>query len=183
MVLENRLEKGEKNMNGEQRRLCILQEIKKSQTPCSGTYLANKFGVSRQVIVQDIALLRASNHNIVSTTRGYICQLPKVASCVMEVEHDSEHIEDELNTIVDMGGSIVDVWVEHEVYGRIKAPLSITSRLQVQNFMKAIKNGTSIPMLNLTSKHHFHTIEAENIELLQEIQRKLKEKGYLISVL
>ena len=170
-------------MNGEQRRIHILEDIQNSDKPISGTTLAKKYGVSRQVIVQDIALLRAANYNIISTTRGYVCQSKRNASCIIEVEHESNQIEDELNTIVDMGGKIIDVWIEHEVYGKLKAQLSIGSRFHVKEFMDDITNGQSSPLLNLTSKKHYHTIEAENEETLQLIKNKLKEKGYLISVL
>ncbi len=91
-------------MTGEERRLEILNSIKMAKSPVSGAALANKYHVSRQVIVQDIALLRAANYEISSTNRGYVIHMPHKVTRVFSVFHTDEQIEDELNTIVDMGG-------------------------------------------------------------------------------
>lgn len=54
-------------MEGEKRREQLIALLKQADIPVSGTDLAKRLGVSRQVIVQDIALLRAVNKNILST--------------------------------------------------------------------------------------------------------------------
>ena len=53
-------------MDGNKRRQAIIDILKNSLQPVSGTYLAKTLQVSRQVIVQDIALLRAGDYDIYS---------------------------------------------------------------------------------------------------------------------
>lgn len=108
-------------MDGEVRRQKILKEIQGSESPVSGTQLARNFEVSRQVIVQDIAVLRAAGNEIVSTCRGYICQGSHRASRVIRVKHTDDEIMEELNTIVDFGGTAEDVFISHNVYGTLRA--------------------------------------------------------------
>lgn len=166
-------------MTGEERRSKIIHSIQNAKAPISGTALAKQFHVSRQVIVQDIALLRAANYDIFSTTKGYLLHTSSKATRVLTVTHTDEQIEDELNTIVDMGGCIADVFVEHRVYGDLRAALSISSRKQVQEFVEEIRSGRSLPLKNLTQGVHCHTLEADNEEILDMIEEELRKKGYL----
>lgn len=166
-------------MIGKERRYEILNLIKSMKEPISGTELAKKFDVSRQVIVQDIALLRAENYDIFSTTRGYIYKATKFFSKVFPVCHSDNQIEDELNTIVDLGGIVDDVFVQHEIYGNLKAELGINSRRKVQELIKAIENRESTPLKNLTYGKHFHTVYSDSEEVLELIEKELKAKGYL----
>lgn len=167
-------------MKGETRRQEILGYIKNSSGPVSGTELAGKFLVSRQVIVQDIALLRMANKEIVATNRGYLVNTP-VAKCrTFPVYHEYDEIMDELYTIVDLGGSVVDVFVEHKVYGQIGAELKIHSRRDVEEFIKEIHTGKSSPLMNVTSGYHYHTVEADSEKALDLVEKALKEKHYLV---
>ena len=100
---------------------------------------------------------------------------------VFHVCHTDEQMEDELNTIVDMGGRVLDVYVEHAVYGAIRTDLPIACRRHVQEFMDSIHNGKSTPLKNLTAGDHYHTVEADDEETLDYIEKALKEKGYLIN--
>lgn len=168
-------------MTGEERRNQVLRMITDAKDPISGSELAKQCQVSRQIIVQDIALLRASDYDIVSTPKGYLLRTPICCSRVYAVEHDYEHMEDELNTIVDLGGRIKDVMVEHDIYGSLKAPLPIRSRKDVKDFMKEIISGRSTPLMNLTPYRHSHTVEADNEEILDLIGEELGKKGYLIA--
>ena len=168
-------------MTGEERREEILRTIREAKTPVSGAMLAEKYHVSRQVIVQDIALLRAGNHEISSTIRGYIIREYVRPTRVVQVFHTDGQIEDELNTIVDMGGIIRDVFIEHGVYGCLRATLDIRSRRNVRDFLEKIGRGEAKPLTNLTSGYHSHTIEAGCVEELDLIEKELKKKGYLIS--
>lgn len=167
-------------MSGLERREEIIKMIKKSSAAIPAKKLAETFDVSRQVIVQDIALLRASGYDIISTNRGYLLNLPASVSRIFKVNHTDEQVEDELTTIVDIGGNIIDVRVNHKVYGVMEAPLQINSRKKVQGFVEEIKSGKSSPLLNVTSGYHYHKIEAESEEMLDEIEKALKEKGYLV---
>ncbi len=123
-------------MSGKERREEILQRITNSKTPVSGAALAKSCEVSRQVIVQDIALIRAAGYDVIATNRGYICSSPVRETRVFEVNHTDEQMQDELNTIVDFGGVVLDVIVRHEVYGELRAELNISSRNKVALFME-----------------------------------------------
>ena len=112
---------------GEARREQLLQMLRDSTAPISGSALARALGVSRQVIVQDIALLRAVNKNILATTKGYVLYSQQTEAChrIYCVNHSDDAIADELNTIVDNGGKVLDVIIEHEIYGQITANLIV----------------------------------------------------------
>lgn len=167
-------------MTGEERRERILTSIRSAITPISGAALAKECQVSRQVVVQDIALLRAAGFDIVSTTRGYLLHQKAAVARVFGVRHTDSQIEEELNTIVDMGGFVRDVYVEHSVYGKLRADLSIGSRRQVQEFLGKIQNGEAQPLNKLTSGKHWHTVEADSEQTLDIISQALREKGFLL---
>lgn len=167
-------------MTGKERRIEILDSIKKAKSPLSGSALAQKYDVSRQVIVQDIALLRASGYDIVSMNRGYMLNRQETIKRIICTAHKDSEIEDELNTIVDMGGRVLDVFVEHDVYGELRAPLFICSRRNVREFVAQITSGEASPLKNLTSGIHYHTIEADDEQVLELIEKDLMKKGYLV---
>ena len=118
-------------MKAEERRKEIVAFLMSEKEPVSGNTLSEKFGVSRQIIVQDISVLKAAGYDILSTHYGYIVQDTPLIERVIKVFHTTEQTEDELNCIVDMGGTIVDVFVWHKVYGKVSAKLNIFSRLHV----------------------------------------------------
>ena len=163
-------------MSGKERREEILQRITNSKTPVSGAALAKSCEVSRQVIVQDIALIRAAGYDVIATNRGYICSSPVREKRVFEVNHTDEQMQDELNTIVDFGGVVLDVIVRHEVYGE----LNISSRNKVALFMEEIRQGKSRPLKNITSGEHFHTVSADSAQTLDLIEEELRKKDYLV---
>lgn len=166
-------------MDGKQRREEIMRLMKGSRAPLSGAALAQKFGVSRQVIVQDIALLRAADYRIISTYKGYLCEEPDQAERVFYVNHSREQIQEELNVIVDYGGTVTDVFVEHEPYGELRAPLHVENRSQVQDFVDEISRGTSGPLLTTTSGYHYHTVKAESEKVLDRIEEELRIRHFL----
>lgn len=170
-------------MEGERRREQLLLLLKQEKMPISGTDLAKQLGVSRQVIVQDIALLRAINKNILSTNKGYVLYEPELASGRVNrsfaVNHRKEQIRDELYTIVDCGGKVLDVVVEHDIYGQITVDLLLCNRLDVDEFVERIENSKSRPLHVLTDGEHWHTVEADTERVLDKIEEVLKEKGYL----
>ena len=168
-------------MTGPERRTAIINQIKTSSVPVPGKALAAQFEVSRQVIVQDIALLRTAGYDIISTNRGYILNAPHAITRVFKVSHTDAQTEDELYSIVDLGGTVVNVMVNHRVYGHMEAPLGISSRLKVKAFIDDIKNGKSSPLKNITSNYHYHTVEADSEKTLDLIEKTLEEKGYLIT--
>ena len=167
-------------MNGEDRRRKIVEHLKASDLPLSGSQLAKLLDVSRQVIVQDMALLRATNHEIIATSTGYVLVSGGKHQRVIHVAHHDESILDELYAIVDLGGRVLDVRVEHKVYGSISADLSIKSRKDARKLMDDIAQGKSSPLKNLTHDDHYHLIEADSEEDLDAIIGDLKSKGYLL---
>lgn len=168
-------------MEGNKRRENLIKILTNRTEPVSGSELSKILSVSRQIIVQDIALLRASDYNILSTTRGYLLyrsDYPKVKR-IFKVKHTNEQIEDELCTIVDNGGKILDVLVIHEIYGEIATELIIRNRQDVYDFVKKVEEKKIVPLKELTDGVHLHTIEAESEAALDRIEIALKEKHYL----
>ncbi|MBE6014805.1 MAG: transcription repressor NadR [Lachnospiraceae bacterium] len=171
-------------MSGESRREKILTILKDTTEPISGSALAKEFGVSRQVIVQDIALIRAINKNIMATNKGYILYTPQDKDTgvrrVVHVKHDNSQMEDELTNIVDFGGRVLDVFVDHPIYGQIMVDLLINNRQDVADFIEKIKSNRTTPLMGLTDGVHYHTITAASEEVLDVIENALKKRGYLI---
>lgn len=171
-------------MEGNVRRKKIIEILRQESQPISGSELAGRVGVSRQVIVQDIALLRTSYENIFSTNRGYLLyekdRKPECARRVVKVKHQKEDIVRELDIVVDAGGQVINVIVEHEIYGPLTGELMIRNRADVRNFMRRVEEHHTKPLTDLTEGVHFHTIEAEKEETLDEIVRQWKEEGFLM---
>lgn len=169
-------------MDGNERREKLIEFIRNSKKPISGGELAQMLGVSRQVIVQDIALLRASDFDIISTTKGYMLYQtdePKIKR-VFHVKHSTKEIEDELCTIVDNGGKIIDVHVVHEIYGQIVTELIIRNRNDVYDFVEKVRDKKIVPLKELTAGTHRHTIEADSVETLNRVEEALRKKNYLV---
>ncbi|MBO5208930.1 MAG: transcription repressor NadR [Lachnospiraceae bacterium] len=170
-------------MEGDTRRKKIIEILQQESRPISGSEIAKRVGVSRQVIVQDIALLRTSYENIFSTNRGYLLyerdSKPECARRVVKVKHQKEDIVRELDIVVDAGGQVINVIVEHEIYGPLTGDLMVRNRADVRNFMRRVEEYQTKPLTDLTGGVHFHTIEAENEETLDEIVKQWKEAGFL----
>ena len=172
-------------MDAQERRRRIVDELRDAHRPLSGGALATLVGVSRQVIVQDVALLRAQGHDIVATSRGYVVgtDAPTPVSRLFKVQHTPAQTRDELETIVDCGGVVVDVMVNHRVYGKITAPLNIKSRRDVDRFVADMDSGRSSLLMTVTSGYHFHRVSAESEEALSAVEAALERKGYLAELL
>lgn len=170
-------------MSGVERRLKLVEMLLENKKPLSGTYLSKLFMVSRQVIVQDVAILRAEGNEIIATPQGYIIpdyNSPKQNRRVIACVHDSDGIYDELATIVTLGGRIIDVMVEHPVYGEIRGMLMVSSIFDIEEFIKKLNESVSQPLLVLTGGVHLHTIEADSENKLDMIEKRLREKGFLL---
>jgi len=170
-------------MDGEERRKELLHILANASEPVSGTELSGLLGVSRQVIVQDIALLRAVDKNILSTNKGYVfyqqAQMRR-RKRTYKVYHTDDKIREELNTIVDEGGHVLDVVVEHDIYGQITVDLIINNRADVNAFVNKLEQNHTSSLNRLTDGVHFHTVEADSDDILDRIEKALKEKGYLL---
>lgn len=168
-------------MDGEARRQKIMDILNERKTPVSGSKLAKQLGVSRQIIVGDIALLRASNSSIIATNNGYILgEREAVKSSIrIKVSHKVEDIFDELCTITDEGARVKDISIEHSVLGTFSANLSVSNRSEARAYTeRTLESGARHPG-ELTKGVHYHTIEADDPLTLIRVQKALNEKGYL----
>lgn len=169
-------------MDGLTRRRLITVTLETSDIAVKGAVLAEKFGVSRQVIVQDIALLRAKGKDIISTAEGYLSYsaTDDTLKRVYCVNHNDDELEEELLVFVDNGGHVLNIIVDHTVYGGITVDLHLSNRKQVGDFMSMVTEGEFIPLMSLTKGNHYHTIEAENEQILNNIEKDLRIKGFLV---
>lgn len=170
-------------MDGATRRLEILKELSQVEKTISATKLAHKFAVSRQIIVGDIALLRASGEEIIATSRGYRLQTKKSDDLEVKIAvcHGPNQVKEELQTILDHGGEILDVIVEHELYGEITGRLCIKTQEDLEVFMHNYQQSQASLLSNLTDGIHLHTIRCQDQNALENIKTALKEKGILLA--
>ncbi len=166
-------------MKAADRRKAIVNLLLSSNEAISGGKLSEEFGVSRQIIVQDITVLKGTGYDILSTHNGYIIQKSPLKERVFKVYHTTEETEDELTTIVNLGGTVVDVFVWHKVYGKMTAPLNIFSSLHIKQFIEGVRSGKSTELMNITGGYHYHTIRAESESVLDEIEQALKARNYI----
>ncbi len=167
-------------MKAHDRRKAIVNLLLSSTEAVSGGKLSEVFGVSRQIIVQDITVLKGSGYDIISTHYGYIMQQSPLKERVFKVYHTTEQTEDELNLIVGLGGTVVDVFVWHKVYGKMVAPLNIFSTLHVKQFIEGVRTGKSTELMNITGGYHYHTVRADSEEILDDIEKSLEQRGYIV---
>ena len=171
-------------LTGEERRKELIRVLEQSNKAVSGTDLAKQFEVSRQVIVQDIALLRATNKKILSTNKGYILfrdDEKTKAKRIVCVLHKDTDILKEFECIVDCGAKVLDVVVEHEIYGQVSADLLIQNRQDALSFVEQLRNYKSQTLSCLTDGVHYHTLEADSEAMLDSAEAALKEAGFLLS--
>lgn len=167
-------------MKAAERRKAIVDLLLSEQTAISGGELSGRFGVSRQIIVQDIAVLKGSGYDILSTHNGYIMQGSPLKERIFKVYHTTAQTEEELNLIVDLGGTVADVFVWHKVYGKVAAKLNIFSRLQVKQFIEGVRTGKSSELMNITGGYHYHTVCADSEAVLNRIEAALNEKHFIV---
>lgn len=168
-------------MDADKRREQIIERLKNTSEPVVARTLAKEFDVSRQVIVGDIALLRASGEEIHSTPKGYIMREPQQDGHTVQLVciHSPQDTKEELYTVVDNGGEVLDVLVEHPVYGVMRGELNISNRVEVDEFIGKIENYDTSLLSALTEGIHTHTISAKSQTLLDKIEQELKTKGFL----
>lgn len=165
-----------------QRRRRIVERIRSHHGPISGAELATHLRVSRQCLVQDIAILRAAGEEIVATPRGY--RLPEAAKdthrAVLACRHAPDRTEEELQILVDHGVRVLDVIVEHPLYGELRGSLMLESRADVQDFLKQVNATHAALLSSLTGGVHLHTVEASRPEMISRARAKLRERGFLL---
>lgn len=168
-------------MNAQQRRAHILERLEQSAQPVSATALAGELGVSRQIIVGDVALLRAAGADITATPRGYVVRRAAGLVRQVAVQHRPDEMEGELNAMVDQGCTVLDVVVEHPVYGQLTGRLDLSSRYDVSEFIRRVAKSRSHPLSDLTDGIHLHTIACPDEGAYQRVLEALEREGFLLS--
>ncbi|MBE6597721.1 MAG: transcription repressor NadR [Ruminococcaceae bacterium] len=166
-------------MKSVERRKGIVNLLLSEKKPISGNELSDRYGVSRQIIVRDISILKEQGNDIFSTNSGYIIRSSPFKERVFKVFHTTDQTEDELQTIVDLGGIVADVYVWHKAYGKMEAKLNISSRMQIIQFIESVRTGKSVELMHITGGYHYHTVRAESEEILEQIGEALNAKGYI----
>lgn len=166
-------------MKQERRQEILKRLFEADGQPVAARRLATEFGVSRQIIVKDIAALRMDGVEILSQARGYIVEKAEKLKRVFKVLHTDEETERELGIIVDLGGEVLDVFVYHKFYNKVKAKLNIKTKADINKFLEDIAAGKSSLLKNVTAGYHYHTVLAESEERLELIEERLKAAGFL----
>ncbi|WP_041138137.1 transcription repressor NadR [Beduini massiliensis] len=168
-------------MDKELRQAKVLELIRETKAPLSAGKLGKMLGVSRQLIVGDIALLRASGEKIFATPRGYLLEEVKEEGITAQIAciHTRDEMEEELNIIVDEGGEVVDVLIEHALYGELRGNLHLVTRHDVREFIESCQAQEAPLLSNLSNGVHLHTIRAKDIETLQRIETHLRQSHLL----
>lgn len=167
-------------MTATQRREKIYAQLLTAAAPVSATALARQFGVSRQIIVGDIALLRAGGCNITATPRGYVIVASGGITVQLAVCHSAAETRDELYAMVDCGCTVQDVIVEHPVYGQLTAPLQLASRYDVDQFIRSMTSSDARPLSALTEGIHLHTLSCPSDDALAHLKENLRQMGVLL---
>ena len=168
-------------MDAPQRRKAILEQLEQADAPVSASALAARFSVSRQIIVGDVALLRAAVADVAATPRGYVLSraesgLVRTVAC----RHTPDGTERELLLLVDNGCTVLDVIVEHAVYGQLTGQLHITSRYDVAQFMERLAKENAKPLSTLTGGIHLHTLRCPDETAFRRARAALRAAGFLL---
>lgn len=171
-------------MTAAERRTAIEAALNQADGPLSATALANRFSVSRQIVVGDIALLRAAGVQITATPRGYVLTdaARQEVRCTVACVHSSADMARELYLIVDNGGEVLDVVVEHPVYGELRGPLCLRSRYDVGEFLRRVESAPAKPLSVLTDGLHLHTLSFPDRETRDRVLAALKDSGFLLEM-
>ena len=166
-------------MKADERRKSIVNLLLSENRPICGSELSEKYGVSRQIIVKDISILKEQGNDILATNSGYVIRSSPLKERVFKVFHTTDQTEDELQTIVDLGGTVADVYVWHKAYGKMEAMLNISSRSQIDIFIESVRSGKSVELMHVTGGFHYHTVRANSEEILDKIGAALEKRNYI----
>ena len=175
-------ENGARNGAGAERRHRLTDWMRAHEGPVHGDDLARRFRVSRQCLVQDVAILRAAGVEILSTPQGYRLPQgrPSAHRATLACRHTPEQTEEELHILVDHGVRVLDVVVEHALYGELRGSLMIESRADVQDFLRRWRQTKASLLSTLTRGVHLHTVEASRPKMIARAKARLQERGILL---
>ncbi|MEJ5256746.1 MAG: transcription repressor NadR [Fervidobacterium sp.] len=157
------------------RKYQILEVLRKSKGPIKGKDLSEMFSVSRQMIVSDIAELREEGYKIVSTRDGYVFDHGNTVRRVVAVKHRANDIYDELKRVVENGGKVLDVIVEHPIYGELIGRIDVGTLDEVEKFVSLLASTGTKPLSEISNGIHLHTIEAPDEETMKRILKAIRK--------
>jgi transcriptional regulator of NAD metabolism len=168
----------------EARRRRLEACIREAGRPIRGTELAKRLGVSRQAVVQDIAVLRAKGSPIRSSPRGYLwegsTQSGIAVRAQLAVRHTPEEASVELHALVDAGVRVVDVIVEHPLYGELRGYLDLATHEEVDIWLEEVHRHRASLLSTLTGGVHLHTLEARDAQGIARARQRLEALGFLL---
>jgi transcriptional regulator of NAD metabolism len=168
-------------MDKRERLDAIRSDLETATRPLNGTELAARFGVSRQAIVQDMAALRNEGIPVAATSQGYLLDRGRSGvRRLFAVRHGAEAIHDELRAVVDAGGTVADVIVDHPVYGEIRGAIGVRTRDDVTRFVTLLESSGRGALLTLSGGFHLHTVEAPDEATMSRVEEALRTLGILL---
>ena len=167
-------------MDSDTRRKALAEYLGRARSPVSAAALAREFSVSRQIIVGDVALLRAGGLEVTATPRGYLLPRPPAGVArTFACRHRGDQMELELNAIVDQGCTVLDVIVEHPIYGQLTGPLRLSSRYEVAQFVARCREEEAAPLSQLTEGVHLHTLLCPSTAAAGRVRDALERLNFL----
>lgn len=167
-------------MDSEARRKALSARLEKADGPVSAAVLARELSVSRQIIVGDVALLRAGGLDITATPRGYVLPRPPAGmTCTFACRHRADQMAQELCAMVDQGCTVLDVIVEHPIYGQLTGPLRLSNRYEVEQFVTRCREEAAAPLSQLTEGIHLHTVLCPNQAAADRVRQELERLNFL----
>ena len=167
-------------MDAQTRRQVIARRLEDGTQPVSAAALARELSVSRQIIVGDVALLRAGGLDITATPRGYVLPRPPAGvKHTLVCRHRADQMAEELNAMVDQGCTVLDVIVEHPIYGQLTGALRLSSRYEVEQFVERCAQEEAAPLSQLTEGVHLHTVLCPDEAAAGRVREALEELGFL----
>lgn len=167
-------------MKGDKRRVDILAILSDSEEPVPASMLKDKLCVSRQIIVQDVAILRANGYDVAATSRGYVLNPWRRVERVFKCRHTLDELVAECEIVLSHGGKVEDVFVTHRVFGKIAARLDLSNKTHVEELYRSLASGASRPLMDVTDGYHYHTVTADDESVLDKIESELRARGFLI---
>ena len=168
-------------MENVERRKLILQKLKAANTAVTGRELAELCQVSRQIIVSDIAMLRAEGMSIIATSQGYLLNGRREGE-QYEIElycASAEALLRELELVVDNGGMICGSVIDYGMYGSLSCRLALSSRRDITRWMDQARDLGICPFSLLGGGAHTLIIETEHREDYDAVCRALGSAGFM----
>ena len=82
---------------------------------------------------------------------------------------------------MDHGCTVLDVMVEHPVYGQLTGRLDLSSRYDVSEFIRKVSAHQARPLSDLTGGIHLHTLSCPGEAAWSRVLEALKQEGFLLS--